>query len=238
MPWSTVYLIMACTLGACTVITLFAPEPPREPGEPRSLKEAVIEPLKDFFLRPGAWGILAFILFYKIGDNMAAALTVKFIKDLGYSNTDLATLQKVFGMISLLLGGILGGAWVLKMGLYRSLWVFGVFQSISTFGFSILNHLEHTKTALAIVIGIENFSTGMGTAAYSGFIAALCNRKFTATQFALLTSLMAVSRTIFTAPSGMFVEWMGWSSYFIFCGLIAAPGLIILTRFKKSIETY
>lgn len=236
MPWESVYLVMALVLAASIFVTILSPEPVESGSAPRNLREAVIEPLVEYFQRPKAWVILLFILSYKIGDNMALTLVVKYMKDLGYTNTDIATIQKVVGMIALLAGGLLGGSLMLRLGTYRSLLYFGIFQMFANLSFSALWFVSHTKLALAMAISAENFSAGMGTAAYSGFMASLTNRKFTATQYALLTSLMGVSRVIFTAPAGDIVKLMGWPTYFVFCTALCAPGLMLLPFFKKTLE--
>ena len=120
---------------------------------------------------------------------------------------------------------------MLRIGINRSLWIFGVLQAVSTAGFAVLARIGHNIPALSVVIGFENLSGGMGTAAYAAFMASITNKKFTATQYALLTSLMGVPRVIASAPTGLLAKHMGWFDFFIACTLIAIPGMLILFKF-------
>jgi len=200
-------------------------------GTPRSMKEAVIEPLVEYFSRQGAIWILVFVLLYKIGDTMASAITIPFYLDLGFSKTEIGAVVKLFGFWATIIGGLAGGLMMLRLGINRSLWIFGVLQAVSTAGFAILARIGHNVPALSVVIGFENLSGGMGTAAYSAFMASITNKKFTATQYALLTSLMGVPRVIASAPTGFLAKYMGWENFFISCVLIAIPGMLLLLKF-------
>jgi len=141
---------------------------------------------------------------------------------------------KLFGFWATIAGSLAGGLIMLKVGIYRSLWIFGVLQAISTAGFAILAQIGHSVPALAAVIAFENLSSGMGTAAYAAFMASITNQKFTATQYALLTSLMGIPRVVASAGTGFMAKYMGWTSFFIFCTLIAVPGLLMLLRIRHS----
>lgn len=228
MSWDQVYQIMALCMIPALIFTFFAPMEKDEYKKPRSLQEAVFGPLKEFFGRHGAWLMLSFILLYKIGDAMASNLTTPFILDIGYTKTDIATVAKTFGMIATLLGGFVGGVMMTKISIKRSLWMFGILQAISTFGFSALPSMPHTLMSLAVVIAIENLASGMGTAAYSAYMASITNRQFTATQYALLSSLMGIPRVIISAPTGLMAKSMGWEWFFVTCGVIAIPGLLLI----------
>ncbi|MFQ5903607.1 MAG: AmpG family muropeptide MFS transporter [Candidatus Binatia bacterium] len=227
-----VYLIMAASMLVGVLTTLLAHEPPAPEGTPRSMREAVINPFVEYFSRKGAWLILTFILLYKIGDTMASAMTTPFYLDIGFSKTEIGTVVKLFGFWATIAGSLLGGLLMLPLGIYRSLWIFGFLQAISTAGFVVLAQLGYTLVGLASVIAFENLSSGMGTAAYVAFMASLTNKKFTATQYALLSSLMGVPRVMASAPTGFFAEIMGWKGFFILCTLIAIPGLLLLLRFS------
>lgn len=231
MPYSSVYLLMAGCMLPGIVTTLLAPEPDVPAGTPRTLKEAVIEPLVEYFSRRGAILILAFILFYKIGDTMASAMTTPFYLDIGFTKTQIGTVVKLFGFWATISGGLIGGILMLRLGIHRCLWIFGVLQAISTACFAILAHAGSVVSLLAGVIAFENLSSGMGTAAYAAFMASITNKKFTATQYALLSSLMGVPRVLASAPTGYIAKNLGWESFFIFCTLIAIPGLMLLHRF-------
>ncbi|MFG1491880.1 MFS transporter, partial [Oceanospirillum sp. HFRX-1_2] len=172
------------------VTTLMAPEPRVVAAPPTSLKAAVVEPFKEYFTRDSAWTILLFILLYKLGDTLASAMTSPFYVDLGYSSEEIGYTVKLFGFWATLIGAFLGGALILRLGIYRALWLFGILQMASTAGFAVLAEVGYNLNVLAAVIGFENLTAGMGTAAYMAFMASLTDKRFTATQYALLTSLM------------------------------------------------
>jgi PAT family beta-lactamase induction signal transducer AmpG len=223
-----VYDIMALCLLPGVLTTLLAPEPATPQGTPTSLREAVLAPLVEYFSRPGALWILAFILCYKIGDTMASAMTIPFYLDIGFTNTQIGTVVKLFGFWATIAGSLVGGLLMIRIGIYRSLWVFGILQAVSTAGFSLLARIGADISALAGVIALENLCSGMGTAAYAAFMASITNKRFTATQYALLSSLMGIPRVLASAPSGFFAKHLGWQTYFIACTVAAVPGLLLL----------
>jgi PAT family beta-lactamase induction signal transducer AmpG len=231
IPYKVVYLIMAMCLFPGIITTILTPEPETPSGIPRSIKEAVVHPLVDYFSRKGALWILAFILFYKIGDTMASAMTTPFYLDIGFSKTEIGTVVKIFGFWATIAGSLVGGVFMLKLGINNSLWVFGFLQALSTACFALLAQIGPSVSALSAVIAFENLSSGMGTSAYVAFMASITNKKFTATQYALLTSLMGIPRVIASAPTGFFAKYMGWQAFFIFCALIATPGMLLLLKF-------
>ncbi|KMY67023.1 hypothetical protein AAU61_13845 [Desulfocarbo indianensis] len=234
IPFSAVYLIMAGCMSVGVITTLLAREPEMSKGSPKTLKEAVVEPFVEYFTRGGvSWGVLAlvFILLYKIGDTMAAAMTTPFYLEIGFSKTEIGTVVKLFGFWATIVGGLAGGVLMLRLGINRALWIFGFLQAVSTAGFAVLAHLGPNIVGLASVIAFENISGGMGTAAYVAFMAALTNKRFTATQYALLSSLMGIPRVLASAPTGFMAQSMGWPAFFIFCTLIAIPGMLMLFKF-------
>ncbi len=230
MPFSRVYLVMAAGMLPGILTTLFAPEPPAAAGRPVSLSEAAWQPLADFFRREEALWIMAFILLYKIGDTMAAAISTPFYLELGFSKSEIGAVVKLFGAWATIAGGITGGLFILKAGINRSLWVFGLLQAASTAGFAVLARIGDSLPALSAVIGFESFTAGMGTSAFVAFMASLTNRRFTATQYALLTSVMGLPRALASAPTGFAAALMGWEGFFVFCTLAAVPGMLILFR--------
>lgn len=230
VSFSMVYLLMALCLVPGWVTTLLTPEPPAPLGTPKSLREAIIQPFVEYFRRPNAFWMLAFILLYKIGDTIASSMTSSFYVDLGFSNTEIATVVKLIGFWAILGGSFVGGILMLKLGINKSLWIFGLLQALSTACFAILAQTGHSIPLLAFVIGFENLTSGMGTAAFAAFMASITNKKFTATQYALLTSFMATSRVIGPAPAGYLAEITGWIGFFVFCTLIAAPGMLVLYK--------
>jgi PAT family beta-lactamase induction signal transducer AmpG len=230
MPFSMVYQVMAACLLPGVVTTLVAREPRVPTGTPQNMREAVFDPLKEYFSRQGALWILAFILLYKIGDTMASAMTTPFYLDLGFSKTQIGAIVKLFGFWATVIGSLIGGVVMFRLEINRSLWIFGFLQAISTAGFAILARIGNNITVLSAVIGFENFSGGMGTAAYVAFMASITNKKFTATQYALLSSLMGVPRVMASAPTGYLAKHFGWENFFIACTLIAAPGMLLLLK--------
>jgi MFS transporter, PAT family, beta-lactamase induction signal transducer AmpG len=231
MPYSSVYLIMAACMIPGVLTTLLTPEPKIGAGTPRTMKEAVINPMVEYFSRNNAVWILVFILLYKVGDTMASAITTPFYLDLGFSKTDIGAVVKVFGTGATLAGAFLGGIILLRLGINRSLWIFGVLQALSTAGFALLARIGYSIPTLSGVIAFENLSSGMGTAAFVAFMASITNKKFTATQYALLTSLIGVPRTFASAVTGFMAKHFGWESFFIACTLVAIPGMLLMLKF-------
>lgn len=230
MPFSVVYGLMALCLLPGLITTLLTPEPDMPLGMPQSIKEAVVDPFVEYFSRPNAIWILAFILLYKMGDTMASSMTAPFYVDLQYTKTEVGAIVKLVGFWAILGGTFIGGILMLKWGINKSLWLFGALQALSTAGFAILAQMTHNLSMLAFVIGFENLSAGMGTSAYVAFMASITNKKFTATQYALLTSLMGIPRVIASSGTGFLAQTMGWTRFFIFCTLIALPGMLILIK--------
>ncbi len=231
MSYAMVYLIMAACMLPGIVTTLLTPEPDVAEGQPKSMREAVIDPFVEYFRRDGALWVLAFILFYKIGDTMASAMTTPFYLDIGFTKTEIGAIVKLFGFWATIVGGVAGGLVMLRTGISRSLWIFGFLQAVSTAGFAVLAKIGHSIPALSAVIAFENLSSGMGTAAYAAYMASITNKKFTATQYALLTSLMGVPRVIASAPTGFMAKNMGWFAFFMACALAAVPGMLMLLKF-------
>lgn len=235
VTWQTVYLLMAGIMVINTLLTFFAPDPENEAPPPPSWKKAVIDPFKEFFSRNAAFTVLAFILLYKVGDAIASTQFTPFYLLTGFTKTEIAAVAKVFGFWATIIGGLIGGTFILKLGYYKSLWIFGVLQAVSTLGFAVLSHVGRDLGWLTAVIAFENLTSGMGTAAYAGFMAKMCNRQFTATQYALLSSLMGVPLVILGASSGWLATQMGWYGFFIFCTVLAIPGLLILFCFRRTL---
>ena len=228
ISWKSVYQIMSLCMVPAIFFTFLAPREQDSIKAPLTLKQAVVEPLKDFFTRRGAFIILTFIMLYKVGDNMASNMTTPFILQSGYSKTDIATVAKTFGMGATLLGALFGGMLMLRLKMKTALIIFGIFQAVSTLGFSILPSMPVHFTSLALIIGFENLAAGMGGSAYAAYMASLTNKQFTATQYALLSSLMAIPRVILSSPTGKMAEVLGWEMFFVVCTFIALPGLLLL----------
>lgn len=240
MAWSSVFIITALFMLPGLVMTLLVTEPLLKNGAPKTLRAAVVEPFKEFISRNGmnsALIILAFIFLYKLGDSMATALATPFYLDMGYSKTEIGLIAKNAGLWPSVVGGLLGGAWMIKLGINRSLWVFGAVQMVAILGFAWLATASHNIPLLGLVIGVEAFGVGLGTAAFVAYIAHTTHPLYTATQFALFTSLAAVPRTFANAATGYMVENMGWFKFFILCFLLAIPGMILLLKIAPWNET-
>ncbi|MCX7627869.1 MAG: AmpG family muropeptide MFS transporter [Methylophilaceae bacterium] len=233
LPWNAVFAITALFMLPGLAMTLLVSEPRLAHGAPRTLRQAVVEPFHEFVTRNGwrsALLVLAFIFFYKLGDSMATALATPFYLDMGFSKTEIGLVAKNASLWPSVIGGLLGGAWMVKLGINRALWLFGAVQMGAILGFAWLAMVGHDLLWLAIVIGVEAFGVGLGTAAFVAFIAHTTHPLYTATQFALFTSLAAVPRTFANAATGWLVEWMGWMPFFLFCFVIAVPGMALLMK--------
>jgi PAT family beta-lactamase induction signal transducer AmpG len=233
LPWSAVWAVTGAFMLPGIALVFFVREPEVQ-GEPHSLREAVVAPFVEFFGRDGvsaALAILAFIFLYKIGDSMATALSTAFYLDIGFTKTEIGLIAKNVGLWASIAGGLVGGAWLVKLGINRGLWIFGVLQLVAVFGFAWLAKVGPDRVVLALAIGFEAFaSVGLGTAALGAFIARTTDRRFTATQFALFTSLAVVPRTFANAGAGFLVEDFGWFSFFVVCALLGIPGLLLLPK--------
>ncbi len=233
MPWNYVFIVTALFMLPGLFMTLFVNEPMLKNGTPKTLRAAVIEPFQEFINRNGfksAALVLAFIFFYKLGDSMATALATPFYLDMGFSKTEIGLIAKNAGLWPSVAGGLLGGIGMIKLGINRALWLFGMVQMIAILGFAWLATVGHNLPWLAIVIGIEALGVGLGTAAFVAFIAHTTHPNYTATQFALFTSLAAVPRTFANAATGYLVDLLGWMTFFLFCFLIAIPGMLLLLK--------
>jgi PAT family beta-lactamase induction signal transducer AmpG len=231
--WQFVFLVTGLFMLPGIIMTLLIKEPLLRYGAPKTLKEAVIEPFKEFKNRKGIKGaflILLFIFLYKIGDSMATALATPFYLDLGFSMTEIGVIAKNAGLWPGIIGGLAGGVWIIKLGINRALWVFGFMQMFATLSFAWLALSGDNNLILAITVGLEFFAAGLGTTAFIAYIAKTTHPKYTATQFALFTSLAAVPRTFTNASTGYLVEFFGWYHFFIFCFLIAIPGMLLLFK--------
>ncbi|QBC43641.1 AmpG family muropeptide MFS transporter [Iodobacter fluviatilis] len=232
LPWAQVFMITGLFMLPGIVMTLLVSEP-QLVRPPKSLREAVIEPFHEFMTRHGwrnALWILAFIFLYKLGDSMATALATPFYLELGFSKTEIGVIAKNAGLWPAVFGGIVGGIWMVKLGINRALWLFGVVQVLSILGFAWLATMGADKVALATVIAFEALGVGLGTAAFTAYIARTTDPRYTATQFALFTSLAAVPRTFINASTGWLVEQMGWINFFFLCTALAIPGMLLLFK--------
>lgn len=234
--WSSAYLIMAGLMAIGLAGSLLAPEPAAPAVQPKSLAEAVIQPLRDLFSRPGALSLLALVMLYKFGDALAGTLTTAFlIRGVGFTPTDVGVVNKFLGLGALLLGALAGGVMLARMSLYRALMFFGVLQAISNLSFAWLAWAGKSYPLLVFAIGFENLASGMGTAAFVAFAMALCNASFSATQYALISALASLGRVLFGPVTGALVVWIGWADFFVITFTAALPGLWLVWRMREEI---
>ncbi|MBQ0755800.1 MAG: AmpG family muropeptide MFS transporter [Amphritea sp.] len=233
LPWSSVFMIIAGFMVVGVAMTFAVKEPITEPRAPKTLKQAITEPFHEFVTRLGWRGallILCFMFLYKLGDNMATALSTPFYIDLGFTLTEIGVIAKASALWASVVGGILGGLWMIKLGINRALWIFGVVQVVTILGFAVLAEAGPDKVILAVVISLEYLGVGLGTAAFTAFIARSTNVAFAATQFALFTALAALPRTFVNALTGYIVDAIGWNLFFYLCALLALPGMLLLVK--------
>lgn len=231
LPWSSVFWITAGFMAVGLAMTIVVSEPESPLPEDKGLRHAVVAPFMEYISRRGWKGlllVLAFMFLYKIGDNMATALATPFYLDMGFTKTQIGLVAKHAALWPAIAGGLLGGVVMIKMGINRSLWVFGVVQVVSILGYAVLASNGPVLWLLAAVIGFEYLGVGMGTAAFTAFIAKETSRTYAATQFALFTALAALPRTFANASTGVIVEQIGWVDFFLLCAVIALPGMALL----------
>ena len=235
--WGNTYILMATLviIGICG--TFWGPEPERLAETPKSLAEAVYGPFKNFITKPTAFALLALIILYKLGDAFAGSLTTVFlIRAKAFSLAEVGIINKGMGLSATLIGALLGGVLMAKLGLFRSLLYYGILQAISNLSFMVIAALEKNYFLMALAVGIENLSGGMGTAAFVAFLMALCDPRYTATQFALLSAFASLGRVLVGPPSGVIAEQVGWVSFFGVTFFAAIPGLILLWLMRESIK--
>jgi PAT family beta-lactamase induction signal transducer AmpG len=240
MSWQSVFMIVAAFMLIGVFLTLFIKEIDTEHSAPKSLKEAVVLPFKDFIQSSGlksACYILLFLVLYKLGDNMATALQTPFFIDMGFSKTEIGVIAKTSSMVAMTIGIIVGGIVMIKLSINRALWLFGFVQIASILGFAALAEIGHNNYALAFAMGFEYLGVGLGTAAFTAFIARTTNPAFAATQIALFTALAVLPRTFANATTGFIVEQIGWTNFYFLCTALAVPGMLMLLKVAPWNET-
>lgn len=233
ISWQSVFLIVAAFMLIGIFLSLTIKELNNTLQAPKTLREAVVLPFKDFINREGlksALLILAFLFLYKLGDSMATALQTPFFIDLGFTKTEIGVVAKTASLIAMTIGLAVGGIVMIKLSINRALWLFGFVQIISILGFAALAEIGHNTYALAFAMGFEYLGVGLGTAAFTAFIARATNPAFAATQFALFTALTALPRTFANATTGVIVEQIGWTNFYFICTALAIPGMLMLLK--------
>ena len=231
--WQIVFVIIAMFMLIGIVLTLVIDEAIENPTPPQSMRDAVFDPFRDFIGRSGlkpALLVLAFLFLYKLGDNLATALQTPFFIDVGFTLTEIGAIAKSAGLIAAIVGGMAGGLIMVKLPINRALWLFGVVQITSIFGFALLSTLGANPWMLGVVVAFEYLGVGLGSAALIAFMARTTNPAFAATQLALFTALASVPRVFANAVTGVIVEAIGWTSFFLFCAVCAVPGMLLLFK--------
>jgi PAT family beta-lactamase induction signal transducer AmpG len=231
MAWPTVYLMMAGLMLLGVAATFFAPEPVLRDSPPLTLAAAVIDPFVDFFRRTGpAWGIiiLLFTLLYQLPDRFASNMATSFLLEIGFTQTDIGAVRGVIGLVATIVGVLAGGAFVAWLGINRSIWIFAVLQVASNLAYYWLALVGASRPALVAAIVVENFCQGLVTAVFVAFMMSLCSKKFSATQYALLSSLMAFGRDLLASPAGAVAEQTTWPNFFLLTLVAAVPALLLL----------
>jgi PAT family beta-lactamase induction signal transducer AmpG len=233
LPWHTVFNVVAMFMLVGIGMTLVIDEAIADPTPPKTMREAVVEPFREFVDRKGLQAaalILAFLFFYKLGDSMATALQTPFFIDMGFSRTEIGSVAKFAALVASIFGGLFGGVVMIKLGINRALWIFGVVQVVSILGFALLSVVGKNLWMLGAANAFEYLGVGLGTAAFVAFIARTTNPSFAATQFALFTALAAVPRTLANSVTGVIVEQVGWTNFFMLCTVLAIPGMLLLFK--------
>jgi PAT family beta-lactamase induction signal transducer AmpG len=233
LPWRVVYPIVGAFMLVGVVASVFAPSVEGRVKPPRSLREAIIGPFREFFSRRdlgSALLVLAFMLLYKLGDGMATALLTPFYLDLGFSMTQVGSVAKVVGLWASVAGSLIGGVAITKIGINRALWIFGLLQMLAILGFVVLARVGPQVGMLGVVVAFEYVGVGLGTSAFVAFLARATDKRFTATQFALFSSLVALSRTLASSATGFLVELVGYQWFFALCALLGVPGMLLLIK--------
>lgn len=237
LGWQATYWLMALLMVPGLIATLLAREPEAPVREPHSLRQAVAFPLKDFFQRNNAWLLITLIILYKLGDAFAASLTTTFlIRGVGFSAGDVGLVNKTLGLLATIIGALYGGVLMQRLSLFRALMIFGVLQAVSNFAYWLLAVTPPHLWSMASAVFIENLCGGMGTAAFVALLMTLCNKSFSATQFALLSALSAVGRVYVGPAAGWLVELWGWPVFYAFTVVAAVPGLLLLWACRGTLQ--
>ncbi|MEW5862881.1 MAG: MFS transporter [Pseudomonadota bacterium] len=237
LGWEATYWLMAALMAVGMIATWRVVEPEPSGAPPRTLADAVAKPFAEFFSRRGAVALLALVVLYKLGDAFAGNLTTAFLlRGPGFSLTEVGAVNKGLGLAATIAGALAGGALMAGLRLYRALLLFGVLQAVTNLGFMLLAGAGRDYGLMVAVVGLENLAGGMGTAAYVALLMALCDRRFSATQYALLSALSAVGRVYVGPAAGYLVDALDWEGFFLFTFAIALPGLALLAALRGRIE--
>jgi PAT family beta-lactamase induction signal transducer AmpG len=241
LGWRDTYFLMAALMAVGILATLVGREPETPAPPPRSLHEAFVEPLREFLSRPGAGALLLLLVLYKLGDAFALSLSTAFlIRGAGFSLQDVAYVNKALALAATIVGALLGGALMVRLRLYRALMAFGILQGVSTLAFMALALVGKSYPLMVLAVGLENLTSGMGTVAFVAFLMALCDHRYTATQYALLSALSAFGRVYVGPIAGYATDprylGLSWPTFFFMTFIIALPGLALLAYKRPAVE--
>jgi len=231
------YLLMACFMAIGLLATLLSKEPKIYEKPPPNFLSACVLPFKQFLSRKNAFALLALVVLYKLGDACAGSLTTAFLlRGVGFSLVDVGLINKTVGFGATLLGIFLAGMMLSKIGLFRALLWFGLIQAVTNLTYLVLAILGQNYAVMIGAVFLENLGGGMGTAAFVAFLMSLCDARYTATQFALLSALSAVGRVFVGPVAGVLVAKLGWSEFFVWTLVFSVPGLILLWALRSTID--
>ncbi|MBT3237257.1 MAG: AmpG family muropeptide MFS transporter [Rhodospirillaceae bacterium] len=240
--WYWAYVAMAALMGVGLLTVLLSPEPDREisfvdhdQSLGAQIRDAIINPFVDFMTRPHWIMILLFVALYKYGEALLGVMANPFYLDMGFSKSEIAAVSKGYGFAMTILGGFMGGVLVARYGIMRALWYAGLLQCVANLAFAAQAQVGYSIPMLAVTISIENLTAGMATTAFVAYLSSLCNVAYTATQYALLSSIMSFARTMFASGGGWLADNMDWTSYFILTTFAAVPGLVVLYWLMKRL---
>lgn len=233
LTWGQMYIVMALIMVGGVLISLFMKEPKVQSAARPSSYETFVAPFAEFLRKRGAWIVLIFVFLFKLGDAIAGQTLNVFYVDMGFTNQQIGAIAKTFGLISSLSGLMVGGVVLTYLGVFRGLFVFGILQGLSTLSFVLITFTGPASWALAFVIFLEDFSSGLGNAAFATYLAQLTDKRYTATQYAALTSVALLGRTFFAGFGGVAVKAVGYPVFFTACALIALPGLLLIFPIEK-----
>lgn len=235
--WQPAFLAVAGLMAATMLATLWAPEPEAPGHAPRTLADAIWHPMRALLQQKGMWGFLVLILLYKVGDALALSLYSTFmIKGVGFSLHELSIAGKLNMTISTMIGVTFGGWVYIRWGTFRSLLVFGIGQALTNLLYMWLALAGKKVWLLALATSLDTMIGGMGQAAFVAFLMSLCSSDFSATQYALLSALATLPRTVTGAIAGQLVPIIGWANFFVVTCMVAVPGLIVLVVLRGPLN--
>lgn len=234
--WRAAYLMMAAAMAALAIGTLFAPEPHSRHGTPGTLRESVVVPLRQLLSGQGALALVVMLVVYKVGDAFSLRLFTPFLMDLGFSKAEIGVVTKTTMAVATISGTVIGGLWMVRMGLYRALFWFGIFQAISNLTYMVLATAGKNHVLMISAIAVDNLAGGMGSVALTALLLALCDARYSAFQFALLSAIAVIPRTYLGVPAGWLADSAGWPTFYLISFIIALPGIVMVWMLRDRIR--